>query len=285
MSDQGIWWKLWCAAIEDSDLSIMPIGDFGRWAKFGAYTKKQGTNGTVNLIRPPDGIQHPLQAQFQVDSFDGILDVISRFHTCVMEPILKSSNDVPLNVPEGTNATVSHQVKWRNWVKYQGDCSTDRTRRFRAKHEGMEPSHETANVTAKKRREEKRREESLNTNTKTFAEPPETGVPAPVEKTAPARQKKPPKARTTHPETQAILKEFIDAYSANLHTPLVPSFARDQQILSDLITATSPADVRTRMKHFFENGTRRTRDTGNYTVPSFRYSFDELGVLIAQGDL
>jgi hypothetical protein len=158
-------------------------------------------------------------------------------------------------------------------------------RRFRSKFTQEEPLHETANVTAKKRREEKRREEILNTNTKTLAEPPETGVPAPVEKTEPTSKKKQPRARTTHPETQALLTEFTAAYNFKFSTAYVPSFARDQKILSDLITATSPDEVRTRMKHFFENGTKRTRDTGNYNVPSFRYSFNEISVMIARGDL
>jgi hypothetical protein len=93
------------------------------------------------------------------------------------------------------------------------------------------------------------------------------------------------KPRKTHPETQALMTEFITAYNFKISNPYIPSFARDQKILSDLITATSPTDVRTRMKHFFENGTKRTRDTGNYSVPSFRYSFNEIGALMARGDL
>jgi hypothetical protein len=56
-------------------------------------------------------------------------------------------------------------------------------------------------------------------------------------------------------------------------------------MLSDLLNATGPVEVRDRLRLFFENGTRRTRDLGDYSVPAFRSAWNELGVLKARGDL
>jgi len=51
-----------------------------------------------------------------------------------------------------TNATVTYKITWLNWLKYQGDWSGDRVRKFRAKNDAVKRP--------KKRREEKRKEDT-----------------------------------------------------------------------------------------------------------------------------
>ncbi len=145
MADQGRWFKLWVSSKDDPNLSVLPIGDFGRWCKLGTYLKVHGTEGVVTLTKPLDPlIIHPLQGGFQVATFDAVIDVISRFPNCDIS-----------SVTSGTAATVTYKIEWRNWLKYQGDFSGDRVRKHRTKKADA--------VTAKKRREEKRKEEKKNT--------------------------------------------------------------------------------------------------------------------------
>lgn len=140
-ADHGIWFKLWCSAADSPDLSVLSVADYGRWCKFGQYTKRHGCEGVIVLTRPSDpAIIHPLQAQFQCATFDETIACISRFTTCTIQ-----------NVSPETVASVSFSVVWRNWHKYQGDMSTSRVHKFRAKKRQSE--------TVKRRGEERRREE------------------------------------------------------------------------------------------------------------------------------
>lgn len=130
MADQGRWFKLWVSSPDDPDLDNLAIADYGRWAKFGAYLKEHGTDGTVTLSAPC----RTLQSKFQLGTFEAVIDCIKMFPNC--------------SVTLDTNATVTCRVEWKNWAKYQGDFSGDRVRRHREKKRD--------HVTAKKRREEKR---------------------------------------------------------------------------------------------------------------------------------
>lgn len=134
MADNGRWFKLWCASINDPDLANLDIADFGRWAKFGAYLKEHGTEGSVSLTEPSKMICAMLQ-------LPTLKDVVS----CLQ----KVKN---VAVSSETNSHVSYSIKYENWHKYQGDFSTNRVKKFRAKKHG--------NETPKKRREEKREEEN-----------------------------------------------------------------------------------------------------------------------------
>lgn len=140
MSDQGIWYKLWCSALDDPDLDNLPIADFGRWAKFGAFVKKHGTGGVIELSAPA----RALCAVLQVENFAALCAALARLP------------NISLAVTGVTGATVT----FRNWQYFQGDNSIERVRKFRERV--------TANVTDKKRREEKRREEK-RTSTNTLA--------------------------------------------------------------------------------------------------------------------
>jgi len=125
MADQGRWFKLWVSSDDDPDLANLSLDDFARWCLFGIFLKKHGTNGSVSLIPPCTA----LVQKFRVQSFFDVMQVIEKFPNCT--------------VSSETNPTVT----WHNWLKYQGDFSTDRVRKFR----DMKRS--------KKRREEKRGEE------------------------------------------------------------------------------------------------------------------------------
>lgn len=136
MSDQGLWFKLWCSCLDDPDLSNLDITDFGRWAKLGAFVKRHGQAGEV-VIRSPAKV---CCALFQVPDFDALELGFMR---------------LPNVLVRRETGTVAGEtiliVSFRNWRKYQGDLSTQRVKKFREmkRSRGEE-----------KRREEMRGEES-----------------------------------------------------------------------------------------------------------------------------
>ena len=134
MADIGKWFKLWASALDDPDLDNLDIADFGRWAKFGTHLKEQGKEGEITLTEP----SRSLLAKLQLNDFNALILCIKKF------PHVTVSTE--------TNGTVSCNVKWQNWHKYQGDFSTNRVRKFRAKNDKMKRS--------KRRRDETRREEN-----------------------------------------------------------------------------------------------------------------------------
>jgi hypothetical protein len=140
MADQGLWWKLWCSALDDPGLDNLPIGDFGRYCKLGAFMKRHGVGGTVTIDPPA----RALCASFQVPDFSALLSVVSRLPNVVTR---RTDTECFTGVSSETSATVT----FANWQKYQGDYSTMRVRNFRAR--------ETEMKRAKRRREEKRGEE------------------------------------------------------------------------------------------------------------------------------
>jgi hypothetical protein len=135
MADQGLWWKLWCSALDDPGLDNLPIADFGRYCKLGAFMKRHGVGGTVTIDPPA----RALCAMFQVPEFDTL---IACFRLLPGVNVRRAQSSVSLE----TNATVS----FANWARYQGDLSTPRVSRFR---------HLKRSRGEERRREEKRREE------------------------------------------------------------------------------------------------------------------------------
>lgn len=93
------------------------------------------------------------------------------------------------------------------------------------------------------------------------------------------------KPRKTHPETDTLLSEFGTLFEKKWGTPYLASFARDKKLLHDLLTASGVEEVRARMTAFLAYGTKRTRDLADYSIPSFRAAWNEIGVLKARGDL
>lgn len=130
MADQGLWFKLWCSTLDDPDLDNLELCDFARWAKLGVLVKRHGTAGTLRLAPPA----RALCAMFRVPDFEALV----RCFMVLPHVTVRRANGA---VPDETVATVSFQ----NWLKYQGDFSTPRTRQFRQRE--------------RSRGEEKRREE------------------------------------------------------------------------------------------------------------------------------
>jgi hypothetical protein len=137
MSDQGKWWKLHVSSLDDQQLENLELDNWARWARFGAYLKKHGTDGEIILIGPCRALQN----LFRLDSFIAVISVIKMFPNYTVEEIAKT-------VPNETGESVSFKAKCLNWSNYQIDFSSDRVREFRAK--------KRTNETPKRRGEEKR---------------------------------------------------------------------------------------------------------------------------------
>jgi len=137
VADQGRWFKLWISALSDPHLDNLAVADFGRWAKMGTYIKEQGTDGVLT-IHPPS---RTLCSKLQVSDFDELLTVLQKFPHCSLR------RDDSTVSPE-TNVTVT----FHNWLKYQGDYSTARVRKFRemkrSKRRGEEKRGEEKNISS-----------------------------------------------------------------------------------------------------------------------------------------
>jgi hypothetical protein len=117
MADQGLWFKLWCSALDDPDLDNLELSDFARWVKLGALVKRHGTAGSLTLSPPA----RSMCAMFHVPDFDALMLVM----TLLPHVHVRRENGA---VSSETIATVS----FHNWAKYQGDFSTRRVIKFRA---------------------------------------------------------------------------------------------------------------------------------------------------------
>lgn len=185
MADQGVWFKLHCSALDDPSLDNLSVADFGRWGKFGAFVKRHGTGGSITLSPPA----RSLCALFQVADFAALEAVLQRFPHVTMRR-------ADLGVSLETSLTVSFD----NWLKYQGDFSSPRVRRFREMKRSKRRGEE-------KRGEEKKKRVSSPPSSPSLAnqEPKTWGTPealvalynamAPdecpaVEKLSPARREK-----------------------------------------------------------------------------------------------
>lgn len=138
MADNGRWFKLWCSAVSDPNLDNLDIADFGRWCKLGAYIKEHGTQGEIILSDP----SRKVTSMMQLNTFNDAILCMRKFPNITVTP--------------ETTANVSYKVKYENWLKYQGDFSSDRVKKFRAKKH----QDETPMKRSKRRGEEKRREEN-----------------------------------------------------------------------------------------------------------------------------
>lgn len=146
MADQGKWFKLWSSSLNDPDLENLSLEDWARWAKLGAYIKAHGKDGKIRFTFPFNG----LLKLFQTDQIAHAKHILKTFPNCVF-------GERETTVSTETNATVSLEIEYTNWLKYQGDFSSDRVRKYRDKKR----HDETAQEEKRRRREvdEKRREE------------------------------------------------------------------------------------------------------------------------------
>jgi hypothetical protein len=206
VADLGLWFKLWYAALDDPDMDNLDIADFGRWAKLGVFLKHQGTEGSLTL-RPP---AKRLCAALQVPDFDALMECLKRLPNV----ILRREN-------VGDNPAVSGEtiaiVTFRNWMKYQGDFSTHRVRKYR--------SRAVSGETAKRRLEEKREE-------KTFPPSPTAETIVCVSPTPQPRSTRDPKAleHAKHATAEVMAKvkhARVKAQETTPPAPLTPATAED----------------------------------------------------------
>lgn len=148
MADQGKWFKLWCSAIHDQELQNLELEDWARWAMLGAYIKANGKDGKITFSHP----YRALLNLFRVPTIEAAKLVLNRLPNCGV-------GEREVTVSTETNTTVSLEVEYKNWFKYQGDFSSDRVRRFRDKKRHDETAQE------ERRRDEKRREETRRETT------------------------------------------------------------------------------------------------------------------------
>ncbi len=129
MADQKKWFKVWTSITSDDDFDPSRQGGLiglGRFAILGAYTALHGEKGKVDIL--PATLFRLLQVQ-NIDEL-----------SC--ELALKN-----VSFEEGKNRYGKIVVTWKNWQKYQEDSTAkDRMKTLRAKRRG----------------EEKRREENIN---------------------------------------------------------------------------------------------------------------------------
>lgn len=132
MADQGKWFKLWNSAIEDADLENLELEDWARWAKLGAYIKAHGNAGQVDFPYP----YRKLLNMFRVQTIEAAKAVIKLFPNVHV-------GEREVTVTPVTPATVTLQIEYTNWFKYQSDFSGDRVRKFRdKKHHRVTPQEE-----------------------------------------------------------------------------------------------------------------------------------------------
>jgi hypothetical protein len=208
MADQGRWFKLWCSAATDPDLSNLSLEDFARWCLVGVYLKEHGDEGKV-ILRPP---ATALRRQLRLPSFTALVDAFRRFPNCILAtgPITwPHGHDKPpvirgdvlsmggVATPEWLGAerggprgdarshvTIDHvtelHVCWQNWRKYQEDSSAARTRIWRERKRGERDGRRDDAVTTL---EEKRREE----NKPPISPVPPNGPPSARQRVRPLR--------------------------------------------------------------------------------------------------
>lgn len=171
MADQGKWFKLWESSLDDQDLENLSIHEWFCWVRFGTYLKKHGKDGKIRLRAPATALTNLLR----LPSFKDVITTIRSFPNYVIEEGQNETANV-------TNAIVTYHVNCSNWSKYQGDFSTERTRRWRAK----KTSHVTLQEERRRRGEEKREDVSpkpplpLATSTT-----PGNGTPKPIARSRP----------------------------------------------------------------------------------------------------
>lgn len=138
MADQGKWFKLWCTSLHDESLENLSLEDWARWARLGAYIKQHGKDGMIRF-NPP---YRALLNLFRMSKIEDAIVVLHEFPNCML-------GERSFTVSTGTPSPVSLEVTYTNWLRYQGDFSSDRVRAFRDKKR----HHETLQEEKRSRRE------------------------------------------------------------------------------------------------------------------------------------
>lgn len=118
MADQHRWFKFWTTAPYDDGLQLLPPEVRWAWVVLGAYTKANGTHGTVS-VSPSNAA---LCGAMCVKPSD-LVSVIKLFPH--------------VRVEEGTSVNGTVSVTWENWLYYQEDRTVaERVKRLRSKRRG-----------------------------------------------------------------------------------------------------------------------------------------------------
>ena len=196
MADNGLWFKLWCASLDDADLDNLDIADFGRWAKLGTYIKQHGQAGKVQISAPA----RTLCAMLQVADFCAFHAAVSRLPNVQINVHERSAE---MKQVGETILTVS----FSNWAKYQGDFSTARVRKFRE----MKRSRGEEKRGDEKRGDEKRGDENISYG---------AGAPQNQNGTAASESHPTHNGETEWPENLLHVKTELDALHMDVECPL-----------------------------------------------------------------
>jgi hypothetical protein len=149
MADQGKWFKLWCASLDDAHLENLELDDWARWARLGAYIKRHGSEGKITFSSPARALTN----LFRVPDLDAAIMIIKRFPNVRVGERSEALHPVTLT-------TVTCEIEYTNWSKFQWDFSNDRVRKFRDKKRHAVTAQEEKRSRRRRDVEEKRREVS-----------------------------------------------------------------------------------------------------------------------------
>lgn len=159
MSDQGKWFKLWGASLTDPSLENLELHQWARWARLGVFIKVHGTDGKL-VIEPP---ARSLQNALRTSTYEELILIISNLPSFAM--LEMSHKASPIASQDVIKESKSYMLTCKNWNKYQGDFSIERTKKWREKN-SVTDSVTRDGKSDGLRREEKRRDvKSTSTST------------------------------------------------------------------------------------------------------------------------
>lgn len=136
MADKIPWCKFWTSCLTDPDLEELELHQWARWARLVIFIRAHGIAGKMTLTSPAIALQRALR----VPSFEALLRVIKLFKNVTLtpcsrdiDPPVRASSQEPSHRPSHRQ---SHEyfMYVKNWFKYQGDLSKERTRKWRRKN-------------------------------------------------------------------------------------------------------------------------------------------------------
>jgi hypothetical protein len=122
MADKIPWCKFWHSCLSDPSLEELELHQWARWARLIIFVRGHGDNGKMRLDYPARALQNVLR----VPSYEALIDVIKLFKNVSLMVTDKQPLHEPSQVPSH-----SYFIIVKNWHKYQGDSSKERTRKYR----------------------------------------------------------------------------------------------------------------------------------------------------------
>ncbi len=159
MSDQGKWAKLWVSILSDPELENLELHQWARWVRILIFIKGHGTNGKVVFKAPFRALQNVLRVQ----SFDELKAIVSSLPNYTIMSALHETVETPLH--DKDDGSEKFMLVCRNWTKYQGDISTDRVKKYRAKSSVSKDVTSNGKCNGLRREEKRRDVKSTSTST------------------------------------------------------------------------------------------------------------------------